>query len=140
MSGATFALSKRGIVEIDKANPFFGVYDEFIINFEDDSAVRYFGPDNEVLIAKRFSGIGAGCFRNLSHVSRVRFEAGSRVSWFRAYAFFPVLDCYHFRFLRRLRQLAKDVSSSAANLGEFHLKVPAEFQFSAMEHFGCVRR
>jgi hypothetical protein len=81
MTGVTFAPSTPGIVEIDKANPFFGVCDEFIVNLRDDSVVRYFGTNEEVFIAKRFSGIGADCFRNLEGIAKVQFEAGSRASF-----------------------------------------------------------
>jgi hypothetical protein len=87
MTGTTFALSPPGIVEIDKANPVFGVCDDFIVNYDDDSLVRYSGTDKNVFIAKRFSRIGAGCFRNLEDLSSIRFEAGSRVAWLGPYAF-----------------------------------------------------
>jgi hypothetical protein len=87
LEDATFVHCTTRSIAVDEANPFFGVCDDFIVNLADDSAVRYFGPHDEVLIGKRFLRIGAGCFRNLDGLSTVRFEAGSRVSWFGPRAF-----------------------------------------------------
>jgi hypothetical protein len=88
MTGVTFGLCPTRSIAIDKASPFFGVCDDFIVKLADDSVVRYFGGSKEVLIGNRFSGIGSGCFRNLDSVSRVEFGSGSRVFWFGADAFF----------------------------------------------------
>jgi hypothetical protein len=114
MTGVTFAPSTPGIVEIDKANPVFEVYDDFIANYEDDSLVRYFGRESEVLIGKRSSGIGA--VFAISMISPV-FDS-RQVLVFLGLApthFCAVLDCHHFRFLRRLRRLPKNVSRAAAD-------------------------
>jgi hypothetical protein len=116
MTGVTFTLSRPRSIDIDKANPFFGVYDEFIMNFEEDSVVRYFGTGNTVLIAKRFLGIGAGCFHNLHYVSRVHFEAGSRVSWFGRSAFFCCWALSSFSIPSTVETIAEECFSNCYKL------------------------
>jgi hypothetical protein len=107
MTGVTFMLSRLKNINIDKANPLFGVYDEFVMNFEAESVVRYFGTGNEVLIAKRFRGIGASCFHNLDYVSSVQFEAGSRVSWFGRSAFGVCLELSSFSIPSTVETIAE---------------------------------
>jgi hypothetical protein len=82
MTGLTCAGSMITIVAIDKASSVFGTRENFIVRLQDNSIVRYFGEQPDVLIAKSFSGIGAGCFRNRHEITTVQFEAGSCISVF----------------------------------------------------------
>jgi hypothetical protein len=116
MRGATFGHCRRRSIAVDKANPFFGVCGDFIVNLTDDSAVRYFGPNNEVLIGKRFLRIGAGCFRDLDGLSTVRFEAGCHVSWFGPYAFFCCLALSSFSIPSTVETIAEKCFSNCRKL------------------------
>jgi hypothetical protein len=88
MSGGTFAGSAAGLeIQLDPANKVFGFFGDFLVNFEENSVVRYLGTETEVQIPKQFSGVAGGCFCSLKSVSAVRFEAGSRLSFFRPWAF-----------------------------------------------------
>jgi hypothetical protein len=89
MTGLTFASWRAGPleIEIDKANSIFGIYENFIVNFDKNFLVRYFGTERRVLIENRFCGIDAGCFRELADISTIDFEAGSRISSFGVGAF-----------------------------------------------------
>jgi hypothetical protein len=80
--GCTFAGLTTTILEVDPGNSVFRGCEDFIINLAENSLVRYFGTDRKVLIGSSFAGIGAGCFRNLSAISTVRFEADSGISFF----------------------------------------------------------
>jgi hypothetical protein len=81
-AGCTFAGLTTTVLEVDPENSVFGRCEDFIVNLVDNSLVRYFGADKEVLIGSSVAGIAAGCFRNLKTVSTVRFETGSRISFF----------------------------------------------------------
>jgi hypothetical protein len=115
LEDATFVHCTTKSIAVDEANPFFGVCDDFIVNLADDSAVRYFGPNNKVLIGKRFLGIGAGCFRNRD-VSAVRFEAGCRVSWFGSRAFFCCSGLSSFSIPSTVETIAEGCFSGCYNL------------------------
>jgi hypothetical protein len=96
MDGLVFAFSGVRMIEIDEANPVFGICEGFVVSYEPNSLVRYFASSEAVCVANIYEQIGAGCFSSREDVSRVTFETGSRVS---------VLGSGAFAFCERLESI-----------------------------------
>jgi hypothetical protein len=87
MPGAAFRYCATRIIEIDEANRVFGICENFIVNFERRSLVRYFGASGDIFVGAQHERIEQACFATNQIVNSVTFEAGSRLSVFGAGAF-----------------------------------------------------
>jgi hypothetical protein len=92
LTSLTFEGLMTNILKFDPENSVFGIHGDFVVNFEENSLVRYLETDGEVVIEKEFAGIGAFCFRNAYGVLKIRFEACSQISFFGIGAFWA---CTH---------------------------------------------
>jgi hypothetical protein len=84
------------MIDIDEANMVFGICEDFIVNLERNSLIRYIGISDEVLVGKDYKGIDSFCFESNPNISSVTFESGSRLS---------VLDEGAFQFCTRLESI-----------------------------------
>jgi hypothetical protein len=87
MTGLTLTGFENVLIELDKANPVFGICTDFIVNFELHSLVRYVGASANVFVGKDYEEIARGCFSYDSKIRRMTFERGSRLSVFGLAAF-----------------------------------------------------
>jgi hypothetical protein len=80
MTGSTFSSWEGMNLEIDPANRVFRFDEDFIVNCERHTLVRYLGTSEDVFIGKEFEAIDAGCFDTRDDITRVTIETGSRIS------------------------------------------------------------
>jgi hypothetical protein len=117
MTGSTFARSPTKIVEIDEENPLFEVCEDFIVNCDANSLVRYFGAEKVLIIDRAVLRIGSGCFREVYQISAVRFEAGSLVSAVESFAFYACSRLESFVIPATVEKIGDDCFRLCEKLG-----------------------
>jgi hypothetical protein len=131
MTGRTFSGFLKATIEIDSGNSVFGFCESYLVDFERNSLLRYFGSEKDILIGKQFAGIDNGCFHLCHEISAVQFEAGSEIAFLGDAAFcgcsgltlflIPATvetigtDC--FTFCNRLETVAFETGSRIAVIG-----------------------
>jgi hypothetical protein len=108
MTSETFAYWHPELIEIDPANSTFGICENLLVNYEEDLVLRYFADEREIVIGNRFLGIAEGCFRFVWNLSRVQFEASSRICFFGARAFLSCFDLESFSIPSTVEAILED--------------------------------
>jgi hypothetical protein len=72
---------------VQKGNKSFVAEKEMILSFDRTRLIRYFGPDESVVIPQIVGVLDAHCFSHCTSVSAISFESDSRLARVESYAF-----------------------------------------------------
>jgi hypothetical protein len=90
VTGLSLADCGRPTVVVDRANRFFRMAGDFLVDLKGVCLVRYFGSEREVTIPVDTEVIGVGCFGHCDSVKSVNFASDRRLLTLGESAF---LDC-----------------------------------------------